>query len=163
MIPDQYIKGDQKINQETVDIDGKTIVLTKGVDVLAWLEDIEKNLTTMRERLAAAGGIIIKRPVDGLTFEGDHKKAEIALYEDNKKASEVIIAIKDPKKQMLKIYEFVEFIIYNVLASPGPDGKKMDHAKRKEIVDSAMRKVEEEEKKEEKVPQTPPKEEKKKS
>ncbi len=162
MIPEKYILGNENTLNEVISKNKKSIVLTKGVDVLAWLEDIEGRLTRNENKLQSVGNIL--KPVDGIILMKDNKKVEINFYEDNKKISEIIATIKDPEKQMAKIHEFTEFIIFNLLAAAGPDGKKMDHDKRKQIIKNALKKVEEEEKKkEEKVPQTPPKEEKKKS
>lgn len=146
MIPQKYIKGEHKIF-----LSGQPFLLD-GIAIFEWLEDIEEKLRMMRENLLAAGGIILKKPVDGLILAKDNKKAEINFYEDGKKISEIIAEIKDPEKQMLKIYEFTEFLIYNLLAAKGPDGKKIDPERRKQIIDNVLKRLEEEE---EKPPRTP--------
>ncbi len=145
MIPQKYIVGDA--NKASM----QGLLIKEGtepqvyVDTIAWLEDIEKSLGKLRENLAAAGGVIFKKPVDGVILSKDNIRAEIAFYENDKKLSEVLKEIKDPEKQKLKLYEFTEFIIFNLLASRGPDNKPlMDPDRQKQIVDNAMKKLSEE-------------------
>ena len=158
MIPEKYKIGDKWDSYKI--IDGKRRQHVEGVDVLSWLEDIEERSTRNKANLQSVGNIL--NPVNGVSFQGENKKVDISFSENGKKISELMKDIKDPKKQMSKIHEFTEFIIFNLLAAAGPDGKKMEHHQRKQIVDNALRKVEKEEKEKEKVPAPPKEKEEKK-
>ncbi len=159
MIPEKYNVGNKNLGVNQI-VDGKRRNLIEGVDVLAWLEDIEDRSTRNKNNLQSVGRIL--NPFKGVAILQGNKKVEIGFYEDNKPLSEVVKDIKDPEKEMLKVHDFMEFVICNLLGGVGPDGKKMDPNKKRQIFKNALKKIEEEEKKEEKVPQTPPKEEKKK-
>lgn len=147
MIPNQFVIGNPDVTHEVVDKDGKSKFVVKGVDILVWMDSLEKRVVDMRKSLAAAGGIIFKSPEEmpDITLVKDNKKTEIKLFEDNKRLREIMIALKDPEKQKLKIYEFIEFMIYNILASK-PDGKNRIKAdRRKQIIDNTLKKLREEE------------------
>ena len=147
MIPQKYKTGmDMKTKHD-------------GIDIITWLEDHEDRLIRIESKLQSLGRIL--NSFNGLALLQGNKKVEVSFYEDNKPLSERVQDIKDPEKEILKVHEFMEFVIYNLIGGVGPDGKKMDTNKKKQIFKNALKKIEEEENKEEKVPQTPPKEEKK--
>ena len=146
MIPQKYMVE----NEETVEVKivkGKDIRhVTPSVDTIAWLLDHEERLKKIKEGMLSACGAVLMTPHE-LTFQEGDKKVEMDLYDGNTRVISELAKIKDPEKQNLKIFEYIEFIVKNIFQTTLPSGIKVDADRRKQIIDRVLKKIEEEEKK----------------
>lgn len=141
MIPEKYINKNVGVGLKVEAVNGKVNMSLGGVNMLAWLEDLEEKYNKLREGLLTAGGAVIMKRND-LVFSDEGKRVEINIYEGDKRLMNILSETADPEKAKLKIYEVTEFIISSILyAKSGDNQLLIDEDRAKQITKNALEKV----------------------